>query len=270
MANYHSVFFDYHDFVQDAPFDFSRFVRAIFQHIADTKEKDRVLNKTCLYCLNMDIVDAVYDSPAVVHIIRDGRDVALSLLEVKNWGPVSIYGAARWWSERVDALQAHAEESMEGRYYEFRYEDLLERPAEIFEAVAKRFGIYSDSRHRELAEALEIIPANAEKWRAAMTPRQLRLFERVAGATLTRNAYTLATPAALLRPLSPALDSAYRIRESVASRVGFYPLWFRFLKLVNRAVGVFPGLQKRFFRTRLFARYFSWNKIRSRMKNPGR
>ncbi len=270
MANYHAVFFDYRDFVQDGGFDFAQFVRGIFQHIADTKGKDRVLNKTCLYCCHMDIVDAVYGNPPVVHIIRDGRDVALSLLEVKNWGPVSIYGAAKWWAGRVDEMQRHAREHMNGRYYEFRYEDLVVRPAEIFEQIAKCFGVYDESRHTELAAAIKIIPGNSEKWRKQMSPAQIRLFERVAKQTLEHNGYAFFTPADRLQPLPAWLDSLYSAREAVLSRIGLYPLWFRMLKFANRVIGFFPALQRKFFRTNLFAEHFSWNKIRSRFKNPGR
>ena len=73
---FHNIFFNHKDFVQEGPFDYPKFVQQVFQHIVDENGDTMVLNKTTTYCQNMAAVDEIFDSPAVMHIIRDGRDVA--------------------------------------------------------------------------------------------------------------------------------------------------------------------------------------------------
>ncbi|MGH9062440.1 MAG: sulfotransferase family protein, partial [Acidimicrobiales bacterium] len=63
----------------------------------------------------------------VVHLIRDGRDVAASLVAAgtswgSSWAPRQVGAAARWWRERV--LAARGAGLGPDRYLEVRYEDL--------------------------------------------------------------------------------------------------------------------------------------------------
>ena len=264
-ANYHQVYFDYKKFIQEPPFDYGRFVEAIFSHIAETDDNKWVLNKTCMFCENMAVVDKVFDKPRVVHIVRDGRDVALSLLRVKAWGPISPFGAARWWSQRVEAMQRYAGQYMDGRILEIKYEEVLQAPVEAFERIAKFYGIYEQERHDQLSQHVKIMANNSEKWRKAMTPAELEVFERVAGKTLVANGYQLATEPGRLKPVSGLEKGIRAANEAVFARIGFYPLWFRGLKILNRVIGAFPRFQQAFYRSRLFNNYFNWNKNMDRV-----
>jgi hypothetical protein len=259
-ANYHQVYFDYHQFLQQDGFSFPRFVDQVFGHIAAVKNTRWALNKTCLFCEHMETVDQVFHQPRVVHLVRDGRDVALSLLEVKAWGPRTVYGAARWWARRVDGIQQYAAQHMEGRFLEIQYEELIEDPAAVYERITRFYGIHDPAKHAELARQVAAKKGNSGKWRSRMSPKQLELFERVAGETLQRNGYKLETDPARLKPLSPVQERIYLARDLVSSRIGCFPLGYRVLRLVNCPIGFFPVLQQRFFRSGLFTNHFNWNK----------
>src|SRR5438034_456487 len=57
-----------------------------------------------------------------IHLIRDGRDVALSVRSVP-FGPNSIREAAEWWASSIRSAREQANEL---RFYrEVRYEDLV-------------------------------------------------------------------------------------------------------------------------------------------------
>ena len=66
-------------------------------------------------------IAAVYPDARLIHIIRDGRDVARSLA-AREWGPGSIAAAAREWRETVEAARAAAPAE---NYLELRYETLV-------------------------------------------------------------------------------------------------------------------------------------------------
>ena len=57
-----------------------------------------------------------------VHLIRDGRDVALSVLK-QPWGPQTIEAAAEKWRSRV--LRGRSQQPYLGFYMEVKFEDLV-------------------------------------------------------------------------------------------------------------------------------------------------
>ena len=259
-VHYHDIFFNYKDFVQDGPFDYPLFENQVLRHIADTNGDTMVLNKTTTYCQNMAAVDEIFDRTAVVHIIRDGRDVALSSIEAPGWGPSTIFGGARWWSGRVDSIQSYAAEHMAGRYLEVRYEDLIKNPVEVFAAITKLYGIYEASIQADLERTIVIKKGNSEKWRKRMSARQIERFGRVASSTLLRNNYALASDAEKKGPLPGWEYTFYRAIDAVYSRLNFDALWFRGIRVINSIIGIFPKLQEKFFRSKVFANHFNWRK----------
>ena len=61
-----------------------------------------------------------------IHIVRDGRAAAASVLDL-DWGPNDIIRAARWWTTEV-ALGLAMEATHPGRVLRIRYEDLTTDP----------------------------------------------------------------------------------------------------------------------------------------------
>ena len=57
-----------------------------------------------------------------IHLIRDGRDVALSVLK-QTWGPQTIEAAAEKWRSRV--LRGRSQQPYLGFYMEVKFEDLV-------------------------------------------------------------------------------------------------------------------------------------------------
>src|SRR5947208_2188830 len=57
---------------------------------------ERLVERTPLHVLHLDLISGIYPDAQVVHIIRDGRDVALSVA-AQNWGPSGIKDAAAEW-----------------------------------------------------------------------------------------------------------------------------------------------------------------------------
>src|SRR4051794_23401536 len=85
----------------------------------------------------LDLIGDVYPDATVVHIIRDGRDVARSLVS-QHWGPASIAEAAGEWRDAVE--RARRAGAALAHYHEVRYEELLANSAEGVRALYEAIG----------------------------------------------------------------------------------------------------------------------------------
>ena len=100
-------------------------LRAFYHLYAVRRSKSRFGDKTPRYTKEMLRVESVLPEARFVHLIRDGRDVALSLTRA-YWGPDSVSEAALRWTRRVTRARADAQEVR--HYTELRYEDLVREP----------------------------------------------------------------------------------------------------------------------------------------------
>lgn len=147
-----------------------------------------------------------------VHIVRDGRDVAMSWKRVR-FGPRHFYSLAGKWTEYLDRV-AELRSRVDGdQLFEIRYEDLLTQPEQTVRNLSKflniRFvprmlsfyenvGSYPTDERNERNLSRPLMKDNMGKWRAGMSRRDLRRFETVAGAKLERFGYERAYPEASL------------------------------------------------------------------------
>lgn len=105
-------------------------VRDAVQRIARTNESEArvVVEKTPGHAVWGQRVLEVVPSVQLVHLVRDPRDVASSLIAASSdwggsWAPGNAHDAAWMWREYVEAGRALRKETE--RYRELRYEDLL-------------------------------------------------------------------------------------------------------------------------------------------------
>ena len=185
------------------------FLDTLYSRYARQHESQRWGDKTPIYASYIDLLAAIFPDAQFVHIIRDGRDVALSMLD--KWGDkelhVDLYFAARNWRRRIQQARASGTALGPGRYYEMRYEALVEDPERELQplcrfleerylpemAQPKRLGrrqIAAGDFHEPVRQ-----PPSASRvgrWQQEMAPADLRLFQRVAGELLVELGYGLA------------------------------------------------------------------------------
>ena len=172
----------------------------------------------------VDLLAQVYPDARLVHIIRDGRDVARSLA-AREWGPESVGAAARRWREVVEAARAGAPAD---NYLEVRYEELIEDLQSGVRDLYEWLGLPAGTD--VLAEALREgrRPLNEDpkdprvsvgKWRDHFTDEDLAAFEAEAGELAAELGYAdgarPAPRAANAAPVAPAshLSLGARLRR---------------------------------------------------------
>lgn len=168
-------------------------------------------DKTPHYIFEMHLLDRLFPSARFLNVIRDGRDVALSLLG-KPWGPKNAYACARLWKRCTMETPALKRLRETKRLIDVRYETLVTEPEVTMRRVYEFLGEPYDPA--KIAPLLTKVQAdNFDKWKTQLSPRNVRMFEAVAGDTLERLGYRLAYPArklGVLPRLAGWTDNAVR------------------------------------------------------------
>ena len=106
----------------------SAFARSVYDKLLRLKASARiVVDKNPEYSLHVDLIRRMFPEAGVLHIVRDGRDVAASMVAAsrgwgRDWAPGQVGDAARTWRTNVEGAALAAGS---GRYLQIRYEDLL-------------------------------------------------------------------------------------------------------------------------------------------------
>lgn len=198
-------------------------IGGLFEKNARGEGKVRWGDKTPYYVMHMTRLLEWFPKAQFVHLIRDGRDVALSLFGRRNdFYVYNAYFAAEYWESYIEKGREQGRQLPPGQYLELRYEDLLAQPEVTMQTLCEFLG------EPYMAEMFAVSPVddpgktplvheplktdNAGKWRTRMSAAQISAFESVAGNTLRELGYELATSA---QPPQLAVKAAYRLHNKL-------------------------------------------------------
>ena len=103
------------------PFNMSDALRALYGLYAEGFGKPRWGDKTN-HLWNLTVIQDLLPEARFIHIVRDGRDVALSIKDLW-WGPNSVAEAAQYWKSGIQ--KARSQVVGLHHYREIRFEDLV-------------------------------------------------------------------------------------------------------------------------------------------------
>lgn len=195
-----------------APATLPEAIRAVFALYAEAQGKDRYADKTPNYVHCIPLLAQLFGEARFVHVVRDGRDVALSYLDL-TWGPDDVPSAARNWRECVQRGRAAGEQLGHRRYREVRYEDFLHDPEPTLQSLCQFLGIAFEEGMLAYYQRAEVVltrvtaPENHQRlrlpptkglrdWRREMSPHDVVTFESVAGDALSALGYERVTSGA--------------------------------------------------------------------------
>ena len=183
-------------------------IAAVFEAYAAERGKPRWGDKTPLYMQHLPLLERLFPEASFVHLIRDGRDAALSFLSVpegimtEGWGyPRDAAGFACQWATEVRAARALGERVGPGRYLELRYEALVADPAgelrrtcsfaglEYDEAMLGYVGRTESARKEHQQRLNEPPRVGVRDWSTEMPVADREAFEAVAGDLLAELGY---------------------------------------------------------------------------------
>jgi hypothetical protein len=220
-------------------------IAAVFATYAAERGKPRWGDKTPLYMQHLPVLERLFPDARYVHLIRDGRDAALSFLSVpaglmtEGWGhPRDARGFACQWATEVVAARVLGARVGPSRYLELRYEALVADTEAALRAICAYADLVydpgmldyvgrTDSARKAHQQRLNEPPrAGVRAWRTEMSDDDRRRFEEVAGALLDELGYEVAT-----RGHARVRLASYRVRTAAWRGVGAVvqrsPLWVR-------------------------------------------
>jgi hypothetical protein len=217
-----------------ADFDMASGFRRFYRAYAHRFGKQRWGDKTPGYCRYLPAIAQLLPEARFIHLIRDGRDAALSLRR-KWFSPGPGMGAqAQYWRNNV--ATAIAQSGQVAHYLELRFEDLVRSPEaplrrvcdfieldfdasmlrhhqrateRLREHAGREFAdgrsLSVEARHRQQASsALPPDPARIGLWKSALDAVEKADFAREAGALLRQLGYDVAPGA---RDAAPRTDT---------------------------------------------------------------
>jgi hypothetical protein len=203
-------------------------MRAFFELYAEREGKPRWGDKTPNYVKRMKQIERWIPEARFIHMIRDGRDAALSRFKRVLKDPPPMDVVAERWVRRIEGARSDAEHL--SHYLEVQYEQLVREPETELRRVAEFLELpwndgmlrYYERAEERLAEMHRDLPGEEGKprrpadhrkeahvltskppdpsrlvrWRDDMDPADVAEFESVAGEMLTSLGYEVTDRAA--------------------------------------------------------------------------
>jgi hypothetical protein len=220
------------------PVPYPQFLGALFALYRKHSGKPLVGNKTPAFVRRISMLHTVWPRAKFVHILRDGRDVCLSVLNwyhadrtagrYSTWVEDPVVTTALWWERKVRLGRLGGQPLGPDLYYEIFYERLVHRPAEECAGLCAFLGVPYDERMLRFHEGrtktkpgldaktawLPITPGLRD-WRTQMPAADVERFEAAVGDLLDELGYPRAFP----HPSPEAAQHAARLRERLTQEL---------------------------------------------------
>ena len=192
---------------------------------------------------HFDRVLDLWPNARVIHLVRDGRDVALSRIRL-GWAG-NVWTSAPAWAEIERSWELLRPRLAAEQVHEMRYEDLVAHPGEELDRLCAFLGIDYEAemlRYPDRSNYQSPDSALAEQWRRTLSPRECRLVDDAIGEILVRRGYPLGSD----DPLHPGWIERIGLRlQDWASRLAWrfqrYGARLVLAEFVTRKLGLTPG-----------------------------
>ena len=181
-------------------------IDCFYETLLSRSGRSRIGDKTPNNSPFIKVIDNLYPESKVIHLVRDGRDCAISSIRSrKGINHRNVYELGKLWPRNNGMIAAFGSENP-SRYLRIRYEDLVVEPANILREICSFLNeSYSDSllsykegkfaqenarvldHHTNLGE--NIIRNNVGKWRSGLSREEVSIYNSLAGAALISFGY---------------------------------------------------------------------------------
>lgn len=188
----------------------ARRLHARFEWYRQHHHKRRFINKHPRSSVRIDYIDAVFPDALYIHVIRDGRAVASSILNKVRKEPLRqtipfgnfckppgwrnylnrspVEQAGLQWRDIVNYV-LERRSRIGGRYFEYRYEDMCTDTKGMFRRLFEFAGLPSDHEHmREIPDSLE---NQNHKNISMLSEDELSALNTIQGPLLTKLGYEI-------------------------------------------------------------------------------
>jgi hypothetical protein len=190
---------------EDRPQTTADALRSVYREYAHHHGKRRYADKTPMYVNVTPVLARAFPEARFVHIIRDGRNVALAYMCVP-WGPRGLVDATLYWKRNVERGRRAGRRLGPERYREVRYELLIDEPEQVLVELCPFLGLDFDPAMLRYFDRADQVLASIDNpqhhrglsmpltkgmrdWRTGMQAQDVVAFEVLAGNLLTGIGY---------------------------------------------------------------------------------
>ena len=191
-----------------SPSSYAEAMRVMFAAYAASQRKSRWGDKTAIHVAHIPLLAKLFPTAQFIHLIRDGREVAVSSAE-RDWGPRTPIAGALLWRRWVGTARAAGQRLEPERYLEVRLEQLIATPESVLRGICDFLGeqfapemleyhdtaearVWSDAAgaRRHLHRHVALPPtAGLRDWRAGLSAAQQAAVEAAAQPLLGELGY---------------------------------------------------------------------------------
>lgn len=197
----------------------------------------------------------------VIYIVRDGRDVASSLVAAR-FGPVTLEAAARYWVNHLKEIEPVKNNCDPDNFILIKYEDLLSNPESTLKTICNHLSIAYDHQmlefHNKKADyptditnitnlQSPLLKSNSVKWPEKLTSNEIGEIESIAGETLKAYDY----------PLSKKSTSQQRPKSIAALKRNLTSPLLRFFSRAGDIQGQKEFINLRLIRAKRIGAYYT-------------
>ncbi len=191
------------------------FIRVVMDSVARSQQAQRWAVYDPDNVLHVERVKRDIPNALFVHIIRDGRDIALSLKKMGGFAPLpwdrgqtdSLVATALYWQWMIHQGRAHGQK-FPADYIEIRYEDLITQPHETLAKLGTFIDHDLDYNRIQSAGLGRLSETNSSfreegtkeklnplgRWKERLTQADVAAIEATVGDCLEENGYELSLP----------------------------------------------------------------------------
>jgi hypothetical protein len=193
--------------VREQATTYQQLVAGLYACHAKDSGKKLAGEKTPDYVRRLSLLNGLFPSAKLIHLVRDGRNVALSLLQwatprkgpgrIEMWEEHPVAVCALWWKWMVLESRRQAAEIDEAALIEISYEELVADPEKSMRDLCGfldlKFSPQMTEFHKGKSKTDSSLSAKKawlapqsglRNWAADMEPAELELFEALAGDAL--------------------------------------------------------------------------------------
>ncbi|MGK0173698.1 MAG: hypothetical protein ACI9AT_000058 [Ulvibacter sp.] len=108
---------------------FAHIIKSLYSVVLKNNNKLIWGDKDPIYTEHIETLHEIFPDAKFIHLVRDGRDVALSLM-TKTWGPNTFSSAIKFWEKNVQITRRLLKMLDSAQTIELKYEYLVQSPEE--------------------------------------------------------------------------------------------------------------------------------------------
>jgi hypothetical protein len=221
-------------------------IAAIFEAYAAAAGKPRWGDKTPMYMRHLELLEELFPEAQYVHLIRDGRDAALSFLQMpegtftRTWAhPATPAQFACLWRKEVGGARALGRRVGTARYLEVRYEELVADAELVISGICAFAAVPFESAMLDYTGSVDVSAkphqqrllspptTGVRSWREDMSAADVAAFDAVAGDLLGQLGYETSRDSSGSRAARAWYDARLTAWNVATSAVQRSPLWRR-------------------------------------------